>query len=49
MSRNQYILLGVMALVIIVAAGYAYGKATAPKPKPKGLLGVGLDLGFIKL
>lgn len=45
----NYLLLAMIALIVVVAAGYFYGKSTAPKAKPKGLFGVGLDLGFIKL
>ena len=41
----DYALLAIIALIVIVGAGYAYGKATAPKAKPRGLLGIGLDLG----
>lgn len=49
MTRSNYVVLALMALVIIVAAGYAYGKATAPRAKPKGLLGIGIDLGGFKI
>lgn len=45
----SYGILAFLALLVIVAAGYTYGLATAPRAKPKGLLGIGLDLGVVKL
>ncbi len=47
--RSGYLMLALIALIVIVGAGYTFGKATAPVARPKGLLGVGLDLGFVKL